>query len=113
MGEHFEGQYEGGFRKTGSYNLASGDSYEGSFLKDGKTNIMLEPGTEIGELRETTLTFSQQQPEKSSPAKPWEGKPRPGSLQENQKPSETILFKALKVFNSPVIYSCFCSIFKV
>jgi len=50
--EHFEGQYEGGLRKTGSYNLASGDSYEGSFLKDGKTNIMLEPGTEIGELRE-------------------------------------------------------------
>ena len=28
--EHFKGQYEGGLRKTGSYNLASGDTYEGN-----------------------------------------------------------------------------------
>merc|ERR1712142_1128852 len=50
--EYFKGRYEGGQRKTGQYKLTSGDSYEGSFLKDGKTNIELEPGTEIGELRE-------------------------------------------------------------
>ena len=39
--EHFEGQYEGGFRKTGSYNLASGDSYEGKIAMKEYSMILI------------------------------------------------------------------------
>jgi len=45
--EHFKGEYEGGFRKTGTYTLSSNDQYDGAFTgkkEDGKSADLSSPG---------------------------------------------------------------------
>merc|ERR1711970_1600369 len=73
--EYFKGQYDGGFRATGSYKLTSGDTYDGSFSGVGdyaKSSDLLAiggtykgPGSYVWACGKTFVgTFEDGQPER-------------------------------------------------